>query len=95
MNDNLDPFDGVPADTIPPRPRDPSENYDLKGEIVEPVIERAVYAVLTVWPLTNEADVFSYGAGSKDENSRHVRKWNAAGNSGKAYLVRVPVPSAK
>jgi len=76
-----DPFDGgCPADTI-------------TGQIVQPVIEQAVYAVLTVWPHTGESDVFSWGDGSRGDNEKRIAERNGAGNSGQVYLVRIPVPA--
>lgn len=89
-----DPYDGVPADTIPPRPRDPSEDYDLSGEIVEPVSERAAYARLVVWP-DGDFDLFSFDCGARGKNLSSVTEWNARGDSGKAFLVRVTVPTVK
>lgn len=75
-----DAFDGgCPSDTI-------------QAQIVAPVVDRAVYAVLTVWPLTGDSDVFSWGDGSKSRNEKHGTEWNNKGNSGRAYLVRVAVP---
>lgn len=87
-----DPYDGVPADTIPPRPRDPSEDYDLRGEIVEPVIERAVYAVLTVWA-NQESDLHSYESGTKGQQLHRIEKWNSEEKRSQCYLVRIPVPA--
>ena len=62
---------------------------------MEPVIERAVYAVLTLWPLNDESDVFSWGDGSKAANAKRVAEFNATNTSGKSYLIRVPLPPAK
>lgn len=67
----------------------------IRAEIVQPVIERAVYAVLTVWPLNDESDVFSWGDGSKAANAKRVAEFNATTTSGKSYLIRVPLPPAK
>jgi len=91
MQNELDPYDGVPADTIPPRPRDPSEDYDIKGEIVPCESVQEVYAVLTVWDHA-DSDVYSYGDGGKHENARRVNEFNNDCKHGRSYLVRIPVP---
>lgn len=95
MNDTYDypPGDNPQGATaIPPRPRDPSEDYDLRGEIVEPVIERAVYAVLTVWA-NQESDLHSYESGTKGQQLHRIEKWNSEEKRSQCYLVRIPVPA--
>lgn len=75
-----DKFDGgCPSDTI-------------RAQVATIAEDRAVYAVLIVWPKTGVSEVFSWGDGSRGDNEKRIAAWNRANNAGIAYLVRIPLP---
>jgi hypothetical protein len=77
-----DKFDGgCPSDTV-------------QAAIVPSLSDHATYARLIVWE-NADPDLFQFGRGAKGENLASVEEWNEEGNSGKAYLARVPLPEPR
>jgi len=81
--DGLNPSDNPQGDTARPD--------EVVGEVVAPTAERALYARLVVWS-DGDHDLFSFDGGDRGSNLSRVTAWNREGNSGRAYLIRVPLP---
>ena len=97
MNHDLDPYDGVPADTIPPRPRDPSEDYDLlpDGQIVKinPDTTKYVYFVVAVYGPESHS-VYGPAEGTVEACEAMIRKFKDGSEGNNQYhIARVSVPT--
>jgi len=91
--DGMNPSDNPQGATaIPPRPRDPSEDYDLMGTIVQPLpTDNLAYAILSVYGSGVEPGLSD--CDSHADATRKLEKWNAEHPYVNHYIVAVPVPA--